>query len=109
MTRGDRVFPSRSVTGDINVAGFSLSRDNWPDGENIVSAMLQLSEDNGVTWNDVVGVVSAGGSSLRRDGTVSTATEAHAPVSLKANPNRLCRIIVNNKVDIRTTIDAVFS
>lgn len=87
--------------------GIHLKRNSWSAGSEIVSAGLEVSEDNGGSWSSLVGFTTDGGVSLNRDGTTAIDSSASIPAFTSANPQRRVRPAVTNTAAVNTKIDVV--
>jgi hypothetical protein len=51
---GETIFGPTQIPDPISVLEIAMDRNQWPQGENLLSISLQVSQDN-VTYQEVVG------------------------------------------------------
>jgi hypothetical protein len=106
--------PLFRIPQDAVVAKVALSRETWservgdePIDRDVIEVSIDLSLDNGVTWDvGFIGFRTSGGSPKDRDGvdTIESGVIRKLPPSRGDNPNRILRVSVENFVRLSSTV-----
>ncbi len=103
---GTQTTPVATIPVGVETVRIGLSRESWPDtGGDVVSAMVDLSLDGGVTWqSDYFGFTAAGGTLIGRSGAPILISWTQMPIPEPANANRRARARVTLTAPLRTAI-----
>ena len=101
-----------AIAAGLSKAVLSLSHDTlWAPNVNAITYALDISYDNGVTWEAHGGGTAAGmaAGSLDIFGVLITASTFKVSLSQPANATTMGRITLNVLIPIVTTIDLTVS
>jgi hypothetical protein len=80
-----------------------LSRDSWPDtGEQVVQVLVELSFDDGKSWQPWIGFGAHGGDIRKADGLASSESTVYS--MLPEGISRLARVTADYKTGLMTGV-----
>jgi hypothetical protein len=95
-------FAPRALPTGFTEVKIAIDRTNWTDTNSSVALLCELSQDNGITWNEAGRFTASGGVILDRHGNVLTESFGGWPFAQPDNSQRQIRA----SITVAGTVDA---
>jgi hypothetical protein len=116
LQEGSRVLGPVNVPTGLTAAKVTIDRTNWTNPAITLSLTIDISLDNGVTWNSPhpavdpfpVGLTAEGGIILDKNGQVEQTTIQAVPMPQPANANRRLRatlVVAGGSIPTTVTVE----